>query len=155
MKKKVSYITMLGLVVLLLTGCGTTKIADKGSSKKVKILECSEVEEEEGMTSTINTKFEYDTNKKEFISGSASMIMEVPEEVIDYFEELDLCESFVEKIGDEYKNCKSSIDKNKINFSFEVDVDKLAEEEEDFSIDMDIETAKAEMEEDGATCTIK
>lgn len=152
MKRKFYYGMTLGFALLALAGCGDKKEKKDDKKSTTQTLECT-VNEDGGKA---KTQMVYDQSKKEFISVSFEMSLELPEESLSIINADSACDMFSEEDAGA-TNCKASLDGNLLTMSYDMDMDKLEEDEDSgFKRTMTIEEAKKSAEdEEGATCVIK
>lgn len=158
MKNKI----LLGVVTfgmcLVISVCG--KKSESSSSSETKTinsgtLECTYTDNDEYKTS-ITTYLNYDSKKGEFVDGTASLAMTIPESVISTYNESDLCKVFSQNMSKAYENCNASIDGNNVYFKFSLNITELENDKDStFKKKSTLEDTKKEIEKDGSTCVIR
>ena len=148
MKKGLIYALLLA-TPFCLTGCG------KEESKKesnVKTLTCTA--EVSGMDAKIT--FKYDEKKEEFNSTSKMQyvmdLSDYDDDLLEQVEETDFCEN----MDIEYAtSCNQNLEDKKLTITFEVDTEKLLEEEYDDLEEKTLDSLKEKLEEEDMTCSVK
>ena len=177
-KKNMLLLLLLCATSFLLVGCGekdeekesekdTTKTEQKENSG-LQSMSCTLIDEdfEDVMRLTMTMDFDYDTTKKEVVSGSLKTTMkvtsdDVTDEEMTIFKETDFCKDGTLSDFEDYANsCNTNVDGKVSTSVVEFDIDKLAQasdEEGTFRKDMTLEEIQKTLiaEYDGAKCTIK
>ena len=183
MKKKIMLLCLLCATSLLLVGCGEKDKKEESTTKKegtkteqkqkqeesgIKSLSCTFMDEsDEDMSLYMSMDFDYDTQKKEVISGRMKTTFkltssDVTDEDMEMLKQLDFCDDDTFSDFKDYStSCNTDVNGTTITSVVELDVDKLekaSDDEDTFRKDMTLEELKEALSDeynDEVTCTIK